>query len=387
MGTGDRGPVLLAQVAAIAWGLQFAFLNPALALLLTDLLGATEAQVGLVLALYNASGFVASLVVPAWADRRGDYLGPMLGSGGFALALAGALAVAGSLPVAAAALIVLGGPAGVGSSLFFAHLRASGWGPSEVMRARAMVSASWVAGPPLAMLLAGFAGTRAVLLAIMAISLTGIGAVLALRRRRTARSVDPAAADDSSAPLSRSRVSGVVVAFIALQATNAATTSIVTLFTVSALGLDAIWGGIALAVAALAEIPALLVLGRLSTRYGPVALLSVGSLAGIAFYLAMAYVADPITLIAAQLLNAWFFATLTGVGLTWFQDIIARPGLASGTFANTRRIGAIVSGGVIAIAGTSAGYTGMFLVCAALTAAALVLILIAGRRKSDSQDP
>ncbi|MFT4217083.1 MAG: MFS transporter [Micropruina sp.] len=378
--TGGRGTVLLAQVAALAWGLQLAVLNLALALLLTDLLGATEGEVGLVLALYNASGFVAALIVPAWADRRGDYLGPMIGCGGLALALAGTLAVAGSLPVAAVALIVLGGPAGVGSTLFFAHLRASGWAASAVMRARAMVSASWVAGPPLAMLLAGLAGTRSVLVAILAITLTGIAAILALRRRQPGPTTGQRAADGPAVPSSRRRVSGVVVAFVALQATNATTTSVVTLFTVSALGVDAIWGGIALAVAALAEIPALFLLGRLWNRYGPVALLVVGSMAGIAFYVAMAFVNDPMALVGAQILNAWFFATVTGVGLTWFQDLIPRPGLASGLFANTRRIGAIVSGGVIAIAGTTAGYTGMFLVCAGLTAAALVVILIAGGR-------
>jgi hypothetical protein len=37
-------------------------------------------------------------------------------------------------------LVVLGGPAGVGSSLLFAHLRHSGTTPSEVVNTRAIVS-------------------------------------------------------------------------------------------------------------------------------------------------------------------------------------------------------------------------------------------------------
>jgi MFS transporter, SET family, sugar efflux transporter len=67
---------LLIPSAALLWGLQFAFLNPALALLLVAL-DATAAEVGWVLAVYNASGFVASLVLPAYADRKGNYLWPL----------------------------------------------------------------------------------------------------------------------------------------------------------------------------------------------------------------------------------------------------------------------------------------------------------------------
>ena len=77
---------------ALLWGLQFSLLNPALALLLVALFGATPAQVGAVLAVYNASGFIASLALPAYADRRGDYLRPMLACGVLTLALAAFLA-------------------------------------------------------------------------------------------------------------------------------------------------------------------------------------------------------------------------------------------------------------------------------------------------------
>jgi hypothetical protein len=48
---------LLIPSAALLWGLQFAFLNPALALLLVALFDATAAEVGWVLAVYNGSGF------------------------------------------------------------------------------------------------------------------------------------------------------------------------------------------------------------------------------------------------------------------------------------------------------------------------------------------
>lgn len=373
-----RGDLLLVQAASLLWSLQFAFLNPALALLLSNGLGATEGQVGIVLALFNASGFVASLVVPAVADRRRDYLGPMMVSGALALALAGSLAVAGSLPVAAIALVVLGGPAGVGSSLFFAHLNATGRGQSAVMSARAMMSLAWVAGPPLAMLLGRTAGIRSVLVAIAVVSVAGILLVGVLRRRGE-RPADARPGRASASGLPLGRVSGVVVAFIVLHATNSTMTSMMTLYTTSQLGLDMVWGGVALAVAAFIEIPALLLLGRLSARFRPLPMLLVGGLAGMAFFVSMASVDGLAGLLTAQVLNAWFVATISGVGLTWFMEIIPRPGLASGLFSNTFRLGAVFAGAIISIAGTASGYRGMFLVCAGLVALASLIVLIAGR--------
>ena len=59
---------VLVPTSALMWGLQMAFLSPALALILVNLYGATTAEVGWVLSIYNASGFVASLVLPAYAD-------------------------------------------------------------------------------------------------------------------------------------------------------------------------------------------------------------------------------------------------------------------------------------------------------------------------------
>jgi SET family sugar efflux transporter-like MFS transporter len=67
---------LLIPSAALLWGLQFAFLNPALALLLVALFDATAAEVGWVLAVYNASGFVASLVLPRTPTARVITCGP-----------------------------------------------------------------------------------------------------------------------------------------------------------------------------------------------------------------------------------------------------------------------------------------------------------------------
>jgi SET family sugar efflux transporter-like MFS transporter len=367
---------LLIPSAALLWGLQFAFLNPALALLLVTLFDATPGQVGTVLAVYNASGFVASLALPAYADRTRDYLRVMLVCGLLTLALAGLLAVTMSLPVAVVGLVALGGPAGVGSSLLFAQLKYSGASSSDVINTRAIVSFAWVAGPPLATLIMSAFGNQAILGAIALVAVANIAttsAMLAQRSRGGPEPVEVADATENDRSMPRTAVVVIVAVFVLLQATNSAAVSVMSVYVTQTLGLNVAWAGIALGVAATLEIPALLLIGRLNRRVSSLALIVVGCLAGIAYYVAMALVVGPAMLVSVQVLNAIFFAVVAGVGLALFQQIIPRPGLASGLYTNTRRLGAIVSGPIIALGSLALGYRAVFVACAALTGLALLV--------------
>lgn len=378
---------LLVPSSALLWGLQLAFLSPALALILVNLYGATTAEVGWVLGIYNASGFVASLLLPAYADKRRDYLGPMLVCGVLTLLLALVLALATTLPIATVALVVIGGPAGVGSSMLYAHLRHSGARPSDIVNTRAIVSVAWVAGPPLATLIIGWLGNRAILLAIAAVAVLNVAttAIMISHRRAAARA---AAADGSSlagsalpaeeSPVGRLGAVLVTAAFVLFQATNATAMTIMTLYVTQTLRLDVLWAGVALGVAAAIEVPALWFIGRLGNRFSQLGLIATGCVAGIAYYVGLAFVSEPILLIVLQLLNAWCFAAIAGVGLTLFQQMISRPGLATGLYMNTRRIGAIVSGPLIAFGSlTALGQRGIFLACAAVTLVGLAILAVA----------
>ncbi len=376
---------LLVPSAALLWGLQIAFLSPALALILVTLYDASTAQVGWILTVYNASGFVASLLIPSYADRREDYLLPMLACGVLTLVLALVLAFTTSLAVAVVALVVVGGPAGVGSSMLYAHLRHSGAKPADIVNTRAIVSVAWIAGPPLATLIIGAFGNRAILLAIGAIAVLVIATTVVMIFQRTAApdhdGPAKAAADDHLA-LRKRAVVLIVAAFVLLQAANATVTSIMTLFVTETMRIDVIWAGIALGVAAGLEVPALVLIGRLSLRFSSLGLIVTGCVAGIAYYIAMAYVTGPVMLIALQPLNAWCFAAIAGVGLTLFQQMIPRPGLSTGLYTNTRRVGAIVSGPIIALGSTTAlGNRGIFLACGLLMVLALGVIAIAARQR------
>ncbi len=382
---------LLVPSTAALWGLQFAFLAPALALILTTLYGASTAEVGLVLAIYNGSGFVFSLVIPVVADRRQNYLVPMLACGVLTLVLAVVLAVNTSLPVAVVALVVFGGPAGVGISLLYAQLRHSGARPAEIVNIRAVVSVAWVAGPPVATLIIGAFGGRGVLVALAVVAVLNVvttAGLMAVGRRPRPETPKAAETTGSAEELQLSRVAVVimVVAFVFLQAGNATVLSVLTLYVRETLGISVVWAGVALGLAAGLEVPALLVMGRLTSRFSSVRLLVSGCFAGIGYYVGVALISGPVLLLVLQLLNAWAFAAIAGVGLPLFQQIIPRPGLSTGLFTNTRRIGSIMSGPIIAFGAlTPLANRAIFLVCAALTVLALLLVGIAGRKRPDPQ--
>lgn len=368
---------VLVPSAALMWGLQAAFLTPVLALLLVSLYDADAAQVGLVVAVYNASGFLAALIIPSRADRDRRYLPPMLVCAAMTAALAAALALTTSLPIAATALAVLGGPASTGFSLLFAHLRHIGATPSQVVNTRAVVSFAWVAGPPLATFLVGAFGDRSLLVALGAVGLFGV-AITALMMKAPGP-VDAgagAAEDEPQTRQSRLTIGAVIGAFVALQAGNAAAVSVMTLYVTDSLNLDVVWAGAALAVAAVLEIPALLVMARLNRRFSGLGLIIGGCLAGIGYCAAMAVLTGPVALLAVQVLSAWLVAAVAGVGLTLFQDMIPRPGMATGIYANTRRIGAILAGAIIGFgSSTVLGYRGVFVGSGLVTALALIILL------------
>jgi MFS transporter, SET family, sugar efflux transporter len=84
-----------------------------------------------------------------------------------------------------------------------------------------------------------------------------------------------------------------MAAFILLQAANATAMTFMTVYVTETLQLDVMWAGIALGVAAAVEVPALVFIGRLSGRFSNLGLVATGCLAGIAYYLGLAFVTGP----------------------------------------------------------------------------------------------
>jgi MFS transporter, SET family, sugar efflux transporter len=305
--------------------------------------------------------------------------------GALTFLLAVVLALVTTLPLAAIALIVIGGPAGIGSSMLYAHLRHSGARPADIVNTRAIVSVAWVAGPPLATFIIGWFGNRAILLAIAAVAVLNVATTAIMISHRRADAAAAAGTDGSAAPaadepstIGRAGIVLIMAAFVLLQAANATGMAILTVYVTETLRLDVMWAGIALGVAAALEVPALLFIGRFSERYSQLGLIATSCVAGIVYFLGLAFVDGPILLIGLQLLNAWSFAGIAGIGLPLFQQLIPRPGLSTGLYMNTRRIGAIVAGPIIAVGSlTVFGQRGIFLISAAVTFLGLLIIATA----------
>lgn len=376
---------MLVPSSALLWGLQFALLSPALAIILATLYDASTADIGWSLAIYNTGGFIASLLIPAWADRRRSYLQVMIGCGLLTVVLAGALAVVTSLPLATVALVVFGGPAGLGTTMLFAHLRDAGASTSNIVNTRAIISVAWMGGPPLATFIIGWFGSRGILAALVAIAILNIAMTAAMMSHRR-RDGDTATAPPKPRsathlpPRGKAATVLIVAAFVLFQATNATAMTFMAIYVTETVGLSIIWAGITLGVAAALEVPALIIVGRLGDRVSHLTLVAVGAIAGISYYLGLAAVTEPVLLLSLQVLNAISFAAISGIGLALFQEMIPGAGLSTGLYMNTRRIGSIISGPVIALGALPLlGQRGIFLTCAILTLAGLGLVHIARR--------
>ena len=98
------------------------------------------------------------------------------------------------------------------------------------------------------------------------------------------------------------------------------------------------------------------------------------------YYAGLMLVTEPVLLLVLQIPNALGFAAISGIGLTLFQDLIPGAGMSTGLFMNARRVGAILSGPIIAAGALPLlGQRGIFAICAVLTVIGLVMIPLAKR--------
>ena len=122
------------------------------------------------------------------------------------------------------------------------------------MRTRAVFSFSWVAGPPLAAFLMGLLGNRSVLWAIAGVALLGMMVTGAMIRERARATPVPITVDVPNDRLvdafRRGGVPLLILALTLLMAAGSASVSALPLLVTQQLGLDVIWSGLALGVAA-----------------------------------------------------------------------------------------------------------------------------------------
>lgn len=370
----------LVSVATSLWGFQASLMMPSLAMVLVSLYGATPVQVGWVMTISNSAGFVASLVIPSLADRRARYLQILLVCAVLSIGLGVGLATASNLVAGTVVLALLGAPAGVGNSLLFAHMNHTGSSRAEVMSVRAVFSLAWVIGPPAATALIAAFGVISVPVGIIVIAVlnTITSAILLARARPAAVEHTEATPKTPPATLTRRTLPVLIVVFLAIalaQATNTASIAITSLYVTEHMHLPVLWAGLALGAAAGLEVPVLMVQARIVGRFSTPTLLVAGCLVGVAYYLGMAFATSALVLMLVQVLKAWFYGTMIGVGMTWFSELIPRSGLAMGLYANAGRVGSVLAGLLVGGAVQSWGFGGIFLACAVVVGFAALLVV------------
>jgi len=119
------------------------------------------------------------------------------------------------------------------------------------------------------------------------------------------------------------------VAFTMLQCPLTLAVQELPLFISTDLGGDTSAAGLILGLCATLEIPLMIGLGALAYRIRPRLLILAGSGCGIAYYTLTATATGVWVLAGTQVLNALFIAAVSGLGISYVQDMPQRPGQAT----------------------------------------------------------
>jgi MFS transporter, SET family, sugar efflux transporter len=244
---------------------------------------------------------------------------------------------------------------------------------------RTVFSLAWVGGPPLAAFLlnaGGFAniyGTAAAMYAVAAL-------VALLWLDEVEAPAPPPAGDDgpgSGAPgPARSTLLLTAAAFTLMQCPMTLGVQALPLFISTDLRGDVADAGLLLGLCAFLEIPLMLVLGWLTARLRLRVLLLAGAACGVAYYAVATAASGVWTLAAGQVVNALFIASVSGLGITYMQDMLPRhPGRATTLFTNSFPIGAVLAGPLFGLA-QHFGFRLAYGMATALCAAGLLLLVV-----------
>jgi SET family sugar efflux transporter-like MFS transporter len=240
---------------------------------------------------------------------------------------------------------------------------------------RTVFSLAWVAGPPLAAFLlhaGGFASVYG-----MATATYALAAVVAIFWLDEVGTAAPANPDELPEPaVNRTKLLLTGAAFTLLMCPLTLAVQALPLFIRDDLGGDAAEAGLILGLCAALEIPLMLGLGALATRIPLRRLVLAGAASGAVYY-GLATAASSIwLLVAGQLVDALFIAAVSGVGISYVQDMLpGQPGRASTLYSNAFPIGAVLAGPLFGLA-QHFGYRLAYAMATALCLAGLLLLAV-----------
>ena len=400
--TSSLGRTLLPlAVVFLAIGISTAVMGPFLSLFLSSEVDAGPLQVTIFLVGSPLAGVAASALVARFSDRRPIRRRLMIAASVAGVLSAGLTAFLRDYITLLATALTATAFAWALYPQAFAYAREvlERVQPSRaamgISSLRTVFSLAWVAGPPLAVFLLTAGGFRLLYaVAATAYALAGLVAIFLLKDTPAAaripaagRPAVPVAADrpDSSAPSPRGVDSAgpsravlwlTVAAFTFLQCPMTLGLQALPLYASHDLGGKVADAGLILGLCAFLEIPLMLALGWLTTRVRLRMLLLTGAFCGVVYELLASLATGVPFLVAGQVLNAFFIAAVTGLGITYMQDMLpAHPGRATTLFANSYPIGAVLAGPLFGLA-QAFGFRWAFVLSAGLCAAGLAILLV-----------
>jgi SET family sugar efflux transporter-like MFS transporter len=370
----------------LAVGISTAIIGPFLSLFLSDAVHAGPVRVTVFLVVAPLSGVLASTLLGRLSDRRPIRRALLIGASLAGLIGCVLIAVIRDYWILLGLAVTTIALAGTMFPQAFAYARQvlqrhdPGRAAMAISSLRTVFSIAWVAGPPLAAFLldrGGFAylyGAAAIMYAIAALV-----AIFFLEKVPAAAVVVPA--DDDEVPVEEPETSRWTLwftagAFTLLQAPLTLSVQAMPLFISRDLGGGVGDAGLILGLCAALEIPLMLGLGALSTRVPVRRLLLAGAACGIAYYALAAVATNVWVLVAAQLINALFIAAVSGLGISYMQDMLPRhPGRASTLFSNSFPLGAMLAGPLFGLS-AHFGFRLAYVLSAALCAVGVMVLVV-----------
>jgi SET family sugar efflux transporter-like MFS transporter len=247
---------------------------------------------------------------------------------------------------------------------------------------RTVFSLAWVGGPPFATVALNAGGFR--LLYGLAAVTYGMAALVATFWLKDLTPTPPRRAPEAARGSDRVRPPRVLLvtlaAFVLLQVPGTLGIQAMPLFIRHDLHGNPSTAGFVLGLCAALEIPLMLGLGSLTTRYQLRTLVLTGVGAGVAYYAIVLLAPNVWVLAGAQIVNAMYISAVAGVGISYVQDLLpGHPGYVTTLFTNTFPIGQAIAGPLLGVS-VHFGYRLAYGLGTALCAAGLGLLLVARPR-------
>jgi SET family sugar efflux transporter-like MFS transporter len=397
-------------------GLTSAFIAPFGSLWATQEIGMSSELLGTFMTINSLSAIVISTLFGRWSDshlpRRSLLL---LGACAGALANLGYAFVRDPL-----GLILIGssllGLASMNFAQLFAHVReelgrpehAGADAPFLMGVLRACYALAWMVGPNLGAWIKGRVGYPGLFLTTASFFLLlalFVALFVAHRARAGANAADAAgsslralgvegaarAAEPMSGPSAEGRFAawgltepGVLlhaVAFGAMFAAFTLNTLNLPLFLTQKLGETERAVGAAFAISPLFEMLFMIGFGYLAARGHQRRVILLGTSAAVCYFLALRLVGAAWQVYPLQILNAAAVAVVTSVAIPFFQDLLPRrAGIATSLYSNALKVGSLVGFMAFGLLASRVGNSGLFLVCGALGALSVALLVLSPRR-------